>query len=128
MDYTTFTVIKMNITADNSITVFNRTEYGELLINALENNNQRNYDMAVPDWQGILQRNSNFDTAYVGIGKALYRNGDWEGAMEYFKRAYDTGSYSNSFKMWRQEWISKYVVVIPIFVVVVCWLCGKFLG
>jgi len=113
---------------DNSITVFNRTEYGDLLINALENNNNRNYDMAVPDWQGILQRNSNFDTAYVGIGKALYRNGDWEGAMEYFKRAYDTGSYSNSFKMWRQEWISKYVIVVPIVVVIVCWLCAKFLG
>ena len=113
---------------DNSITTFNRTEYGDLLITALQHNNDRQYDQAVPDWKAILQRNSNFDTAYVGIGKALYRGGDWQGAMKYFKRAYDTGNYSNSFKMWRQEWISKYVVVIPIVIVVVCWLLGKFFG
>ena len=48
--------------------------------------------------------------------------------MKYFKRAYDTSNYSNSFKMWRQEWISKYVIVIPIVIVVVCWLLGKFFG
>lgn len=113
---------------DNSITTFNRTEYGDLLITALQHNNDRQYDQAVPDWKAILQRNSNFDTAYVGIGKALYRGGDWQGAMKYFKRAYDTANYSNSFKMWRQEWISKYVIVIPIVIVVVCWLLGKFFG
>lgn len=113
---------------DNSITTFNRTEYGDLLITALQHNNDRQYDQAVPDWKAILQRNSNFDTAYVGIGKALYRGGDWQGAMKYFKRAYDTTNYSNSFKMWRQEWISKYVIVIPIVIVVVCWLLGKFFG
>jgi hypothetical protein len=113
---------------DNSITIYNRTEYGNILINALKDNNDRNYDLAVGDWKAILQRNSNFDTAYVGIGKALYRSGDWEGAMTYFKAAYDTANYSNSFKMWRQNWVSKYVLVIPIVVVALCWLISKFFG
>lgn len=113
---------------DDSITVYNRTEYGDILINALKNNNERNYDLAVNDWKSILQRNSNFDTAYVGIGKALYRGGDWEGAMQYFKYAYDTANYSNSFKMWRQNWVSKYVLVIPIVVVALSWLLSKFFG
>lgn len=113
---------------DDSITVYNRTEYGDILINALRNNNERNYDLAVEDWKAILQRNSNFDTAYVGIGKALYRDGDWEGAMEYFKAAYDTANYSNAYKMWRQNWVSKYVLVIPVVVVVLCWLITKFFG
>lgn len=113
---------------DDSITIFNRTEYGDILINALHNNNLRNYDMAVEDWKAILQRNSNFDAAYVGIGKALYRDGDWEVAMEYFKFAYDVGNYSQAYSMWRQNWISKYVLIIPIFVVVICWLVSKFFG
>lgn len=113
---------------DDSITIYNRTEYGDILINALKNNNERNYDLAVNDWRAILQRNSNFDAAYVGIGKALYRGGDWEGAMEYFKAAYDTANYSNSFKMWRQDWVSKYVLVIPIVVIVLLWLIAKFFG
>lgn len=102
----------------DSITVYNRTEYGDVLINALHNTNVRKYDLAIEDWQAILQRNSNFDTAYVGIGKAKFREGDWEGAMEYYKFAYDTKNYSEAFKMYRKEWVSKYIVVIPIIVIV----------
>ena len=113
---------------DNSITVYNRTEYGDALINALHNNNVRDYDKEVEDWKTILQRNSNFDAAYVGIGKALYRDGQWEEAMEYFKAAYDTQNYSNAFKMWRNDWVSKYVLVIPVFIIVVLFAISKFLG
>lgn len=112
----------------NNITLYRRTEYGNILINALKNDNDRNYDEAVNDWNAILQRNSNFDTAYVGIGKALYRSGDWKGAMEYFKTAYDTVNYSTAFKMYRQDWVSKYALVVPVVVVVVCFAIAKLFG
>ena len=102
----------------DSITVYNRTEYGDILIKALHNSNIRRYDLAVEDWQSILQRNSNFDAAYVGMGKAKYREGDWEGAMEYYKFAYDVTNYSEAFKMYRKDWVSKYIVVVPIVIVV----------
>lgn len=102
----------------DSITVYNRTEYGDILINALHNNNARRYDLSITDWQAILQRNSNFDNAYIGIGKAKYREGDWEGAMEYYKYAYDTTNYSEAFKMYRKDWVSKYIVVVPIVIIV----------
>ena len=113
---------------DKSVTIYNRTEYGDILMEALHSNNERQYDQAVDGWKAILQRNSNFDSAYVGIGKALYRAGEWEEAMEYFKAAYDTTSYSLAYKMWRQDWVSKYVIVVPIVVVVVCFLVSKFLS
>ena len=113
---------------DQSITVFNRTEYGDLLIAALRNNNERNYDTAVDDWQNILQRNGNFDAAYIGIGKALYRGGDWKTAKEYFKLASDIDSYSLTFKMQRKEWVSKYVLLIPVIVVALCIGLTKFFG
>jgi len=101
-----------------SITVYNRTEYGDILINALRNNNLRRYDLAVDDWLAILQRNSNFDAAYVGIGRARYRAGDWEGAMEYYRYSYDTDNYSNAFKMYRKDWVAKYIIVIPIVIII----------
>ncbi len=113
---------------DNNVTIYNRTEYGDIIIQALKNNNERNYNLAVADYQKILQRNNNFDAAYIGIGKAYYRQGEWDKAMEYFKYAYDTTNYSNAFSMWRQDWVSKYVLVIPLFVVVVCFLVSKFFG
>ena len=110
----------------DSFTVYNRTEYGDILINALKNNNDRKYDLAIDDWQSILQRNSNFDEAYVGIGRALYRAGDWEGAMHYYKYAYDTENYSTAFKMWRKDMVEKYIWLIPIVIVVVCVALVKF--
>ena len=110
----------------DSFTVYNRTEYGDILINALRNNNDRKYDKAVDDWQAILQRNSNFDAAYVGIGKALYRAGDWEGAMKYYKFAYETENYSAAFKMWRKDVVSKIIWLIPILVVIGAILISQF--
>lgn len=102
-----------------NITIYERTEYGNIIINALHNDNERNYDEAVNDWKKILQRNGNFDAAYVGIGKSLYRNGDWKGAMEYYKYAYDTDDYSEAFKEYRKEWVSHYVLIVPVVIIAV---------
>jgi len=112
----------------NIITVYTRTEYGDILINALANENAQNYDAAVDDYKAILQRNANFDTAYIGIGKAMYRQYDWNAAMEYFKIAYDTANYSNAYKMWRKDAISGYILFIAAAIVVLVILLSKFLG
>lgn len=111
-----------------NITVYNRTEYGEILITALRHDNNREYDVAVEDWENILKRNGNFDAAYVGIGKSYYREGKWEKAMEYFKYAYDLENYSEAFKEYRKEWISKYIIVVPIVVIVVVFGISKLFG
>ncbi|MBQ7969021.1 MAG: YIP1 family protein [Clostridia bacterium] len=112
----------------NAFTVFERTEYGNILLNAIENQNNRNYDSAKKDWESILQRNNNFDAAYIGIGKALYRSGKWTESMEYFTSAYDTENYSNAFKMYRKEWVSKYIYIVPIVIIAVCVGVTKFFG
>ncbi len=112
----------------NSFTVFGRTEYGDILLNAIENQNNRKYDKAQEDWESILQRNNNFDAAYIGIGKALYRSGKWTESMEYFKSAYDTENYSDSFKMYRKEWVSKYIYIIPIVAIIIIVAVVKFFG
>ncbi len=110
------------------ITVYRRTEYGDLLIDALAHQNNRIYDVAIDDWTEILKRNNNYDAAYIGIGKALYRSGDFEEAMEYYRAAFDTDNYSNAFKEVRKGILSKWLVVLLIGVVIVCILIGKFFG
>ncbi|MBO5203445.1 MAG: YIP1 family protein [Clostridia bacterium] len=110
-----------------SFTVYERTEYGDILINALKNQNERRYDKAIDDWMEILKRNSNFDTAYIGIGNALYRSNQLEEALEYYEAAYDTSNYSVAYKDLRKEWLSKFILLIPVFVIVVCFACSKFL-
>jgi sugar lactone lactonase YvrE len=110
----------------NNITIFRRTEYGDVMMQALNHQNTRQFDKAVDDWTEILKRNSNFDTAYIGIGQALYRNGDYEEALEYFEAAYDTSNYSQAYKEIRKEWISKYILLLPVIVIAVCYLCTLF--
>ena len=119
------TLLILDKTNDN-ITVYKRTEYGDVVISALANENNRNYDLAIDDWMEILKRNSNFDTAYIGIGDSLYRSGEYEESLEYFKAAYDTAGYSNSYKEIRKEWISKWILVIPVGIVILVVLFSKF--
>ena len=113
-------------TTSKSFTVYNRTEYGDILIEALYNTNQRQYDKAVDYWEDILQRNSNFDAAYIGIGQSLYREGKYEEAMSFYKSAYDTSNYSNAYREIRSEWISKYLILIPIIVIAIVVLWSLF--
>lgn len=109
-------ILLLDKTAD-SISVFRRTEYGDLLLSAIRNTNERNYDTTIDYWLEILKRNNNFDSAYIGIGKSLYRSAEYEESLEYYKSAYDTKNYSESFKEIRKNWIAKYIALIPVIVI-----------
>lgn len=102
--------------SNSTITVYERTEYGDILIDAISNQNAQLYDAAVSDWTEILKRNSNFDAAYVGIGNALYRDGAYEDSLAYFRAAYDTANYSKSYQEIRKEWISDWILLLPVIV------------
>lgn len=113
---------------NDNVVIYRRTEYADLLITALEHDNKRMYDRAVDDWTEILKRNNNFDSAYIQIGKALYRKGEYEEAMEYYQFAYDTENYSEAYKEIRKEWANKYFWLLPVAIVVICILIAKFFG
>lgn len=113
--------------ATDSITVYKRTEYGDLIASALQNTIDNNYTQSIEYYKSILQHNNNFDSAYIGIAQILYRSGDYEGSMKYCKLAYDTENYSVAYAALRKQWIEKYIILIPIFIVVVVILISKFL-
>ncbi|MBQ7921663.1 MAG: YIP1 family protein [Clostridia bacterium] len=114
--------------ANDNIVVFRRTEYGDLLMTALEHNNARMYDLSIDDWTEVLKRNNNFDSAYVQIGRSLFRQGKYEEAMEYYKSSYEVASYSEAYNEIRKEWASTYFWIIPVILVAVFLLFVKFLG
>ncbi len=115
------------LSIDGEITIFNRTEYGDILVRALYHQNARLYDRAIDDWKEILMRNSNYDAAYVGIGQSLARSGKYEEALEYYRSAYDTANYSIAYKELRKEWMSRFFLMIPIVIFAVIFLISKFL-
>lgn len=120
-------ILLLDKTNDN-IVVYRRTEYGDLLLQAIQHDNERKYDMTIDDWTEVLKRNNNFDAAYIQIGKALYRQGKYEEAMEYYKSAYETENYSDAWKEIRKEWATKYFWTIPVVLVAAFVLLGKFFG
>ncbi len=109
----------------NIITVYERTEYGDLVAAALQNTLDQNYDLSVEYYKTILQHNNNYDSAYIGIAQSLYRDGDYEESMKYCKLAYDTENYSIAYAALRKQWIEKWVYLIPVVVVVALVLLSK---
>ncbi len=110
------------------VVVYSRTEYGDLLIEAINAENSLDFAYAIECWEKVLQRNSNFDAAYVGIGNAFYRSADYEKALSYYESAYDTEHWSESYKMVRKEWMSTWLIPMVLGIVAVLILVVKFLG
>lgn len=111
-------MLVLDKTNDN-ITVFERTEYGDILMSALRAENNQDFTTAINMWTEVLKRNSNFDAAYVGIGQAMYRNGEYEESLQYFEAAYDTTNWTKSYQEIRKEAMSKYFLWLMIGIVAV---------
>ena len=124
------TMLILDKTNDN-ITVFQRTEYGDILLDAIAAEATQDFDLAINLWTDVLKRNSNFDSAYVGIGQAMYRNKDYANSLTYFESAYDTDNWSNSYKELRKEWMSTYfllLLLIIVGIIVAVMLFFKWMG
>ncbi len=102
-----------------SITVYKRTEYGNLLISAVQSIEDGDYAASVDYYTAILQRNNNFDQAYIAIGDAKYREGDYVTAMQYYKYAYDQTSYSEAYRLYRKDWMETNLWILAVVIVVV---------
>ncbi len=110
------------------VVVYDRTEYGDLLIEAISAENSLDFTYAIECWEKVLQKNLNFDAAYVGIGNALYRSADYEEALSYYESAYDTENWSEAYKMVRKEWMSTWLIPILIVLVALIVAVVKFFG
>ena len=111
-----------------AITVYKRTDYGDLLAAAIQNDMDQNYSKAVNYYTRILQRNNNYDTAYIGIGQSLYREGRYVEAMQYYRYARDTENYSEAYQLYRKQWIEDHLWIFLIVLVVLIVGVVKFFG
>lgn len=109
-------------------TVYKPTDYCDTIMKALENENNHNYSESIKYWRAVLTKNNNFDLAYIGIGKALYSQGDFEGAMEMLSKAYETAQYSKAFAETRKELLGKWLIPLLILIIALCVGLVKFLG
>lgn len=100
-----------------SIEVYEPTEYGNLILSATKLLHNGDYNEAAEIYYKLIDINPELQYAYANIGKALYRQGDYESAMEYFKMGQDYKNYSMAFNKVRQSAIADNFILILIIVV-----------
>lgn len=102
--------------SSKSILLFETTEFGKAVNTATylyqigqiedqivkdENGEEVVVKGAESYWREVIRMNTNYELAYLGIGKALNRRGEYKEAMKYFELAHNATYYSKAFNSYR---------------------------
>lgn len=90
-----------------ALTRFDLTEYGALINEALAMYHRGLYEESYDIWQEVLRINGNFSLAYIGIARALLRQGYYREAMRYFRLQHDYRNYGRAFGFYRRVWMEE---------------------
>ena len=116
----------------NRFTVLNPTVYGHKVKEALSSHNSGNYDLAGDLWLEVLERNTNLELAYSGLGKIALREKDYTEAADMFLLAGNRKEYSKAFRHLRRlrlkekfSLIMGLILFIPAFLFVRYYFFGR---
>ena len=104
----------------NTVTAYSPTAYARSFDRATAYHYQDEYELEAQEWRTILSLNGNSNIAYTGLGKAAFRTGRYEEAMEYFHKAGDRANYSKAFQYRRRE--IGFMWAVPVFLAVLALL------
>jgi hypothetical protein len=90
-----------------SLTRFDLTGYGAMINEALDEYKVGRYEASAKIWEGVLKTNGNYDLAYIGIGRAALRQGEFQKAMKYYKLKHYREGYGKAFQLYRKQWIEE---------------------
>ena len=103
---------------DGTLKFFVRTEYGRLIHRAIYYHNMGLFGSAEMQWRQVLTHNANFEMAYIGIGRALFRENRYREAMHYFRLGNHRELYSRAFAEHRNLIIAQLLPVVMIIILV----------
>ncbi len=112
----------------NSIYVFEITEYGRHLLDAIRLNHMGDAQGSTREWQEVLKLNSNSELAYTGLGKTYLTEGNYKEAMECFELGNSKKYYSKAFSYYRKEVMETYLtgaVIALVVLLFVIWLIRR---
>lgn len=110
----------------NEIQVFAPTEFTDLIHESLVLYSKGLYKESKAPLDKVILMNGLFDYANLAMAQALFYEGDYESAMDYYRQAKNQEGYSEAFWEVRNIWLSKYVVWM-VAVIVGIWLLVKVL-
>ena len=90
-----------------ALTRFDLTLYGTLINKALNEYRVGRYESSAAIWEEVLKMNGNYDLAYIGIGRAALRQGDFQKAMQYYELKHFRQGYGRAFQLYRKQWMEE---------------------
>lgn len=100
------------------IQVYEPTEFTGYLHTALYLFSKGRYSESKEPLQQVLQMNNLFDYANMAMGKALYKEENYEEALKYSRLAKDFDGYSDSFWEIRNVWLKHNLTAIVILLII----------
>jgi hypothetical protein len=88
-----------------ALTRFDMTSYGLKINDALSEYRAGRYEDSAEIWDEVLKMNGNYDLAYIGIGRAALREGDYQTAMKYYELKHYRTGYGKAFQLYRKQWM-----------------------
>lgn len=109
-------------TDNNAVTVFERTEYGSVLMEAQRMQIKGEYVEALPLWEEVLSLNNGCQLAYRGIAIANLSQKNYEEALKYAEIGLDYTTYNLAWQKVQDKYVSDNFVWI--FALVLTLLAG----
>lgn len=109
------------------IQVYEPTEFTNYLHDALYLFSKGRYTESKEPLGEVLKMNNLFDYANMAMGRALYKEENYEEALKYSKLAKDFDGYSDSFWEIRNDWLKRNLAVV-IILLVLAYAAVKLIG
>lgn len=109
------------------ITIFKPTDFAVQVHKGIYLYNQGLYVESLKPWENTLRMNSDFLLAHKAIGKAFYKQQEYNKALVEFKLSEDRKEYSNTYWEIRQNFLMKNLGKY-LFIIFVLWLLKKILN
>ena len=110
------------------VQVLRPTEFADLVHQAFTLFQEGKYAASKAPWEEVLRMNSMFNYASTGLGEALYREGNFEEAMEAFRNGGEQQGYSDAWWEFRSTWLHNNMstIILIVVIVIVVWIALKF--
>ena len=100
------------------IQIYETTEFVNNLHEALKFFSKGQYTESKEPLSRVLEMNNLFDYANMAMVKAIYKEGDYEGALKYARLSRDLEGYSDAFWEIRNAWLKHHLTAIAIVIIV----------
>lgn len=113
---------------DKKVVVLEETDFLKTVSEATVAYYDNDMESSREAWVKALNYDSNYELAYLGLGRVDMRLGDYDSAMNYFKLANNKDYYSKAFENVRKQFFETHFVIIMTIFIVVMVLLYRALG